>query len=74
MRIYASAAYVSLVLFITQIEHPSHARQIDKGPAIEFNLNINLNGISNGTNGIEVLNEPEESLTSSRSAAGNDRT
>ena len=29
MKIYASAAYAYLVLFMTQIEHQSHARQIE---------------------------------------------
>ena len=46
----------------------------DKDPEIEIDLNINLNGISNGTNGIEVLDDPEENLKSSRSAAGNVKT
>ena len=29
MRAYASAAYVSLIVFITQIEHQLHARKVD---------------------------------------------
>ena len=28
MRIYAYGAYISMILFITQIEHPSHARKV----------------------------------------------
>ena len=29
MRTYASAAYISTILFITQIEHQLHARKVD---------------------------------------------
>ena len=32
MRIYASAAYISMILFITQIEHPSHATKVILSP------------------------------------------
>ena len=28
MRIYAYGAYISMILFINQIEHPSHARKV----------------------------------------------
>ena len=32
MRIYASAAYIFMILFITQIEHPSHATKVILSP------------------------------------------
>ena len=32
MRTYASAAYVSMILFITQIEHACHARKVILSP------------------------------------------
>ena len=109
MSTCASAAYVSLALFIIQIEHPSLAGNVrtnlgkkifhffivffiqpffpslskwqyassyqlvessDDDVTIEINLNINLNGISNGTDGVEIVNEPK-SLVKSRSASGN---
>ena len=41
----------------------------DEDVAIEINLNINLNGISNGTDEIEILNKPK-SFVKSRSASG----
>ena len=43
----------------------------DKDSAIEINLNINLNGISNETNGVEILDEPDESYMMSRAVVGN---
>ena len=35
MRAYASAAYVSLIVFITQIEHPSHAKKMKIWPDLD---------------------------------------
>ena len=32
MRTYASATYISMILFITQIEHPSHATKVILSP------------------------------------------
>ena len=37
---------------------------------IDINVNINLNGISNDRDGIEILDEPK-SLVKSRSLSGN---
>ena len=44
----------------------------DENSAIEINLNINLHGISIGTDEIEILDEPKN-LVNSRSASGNVR-
>ena len=44
----------------------------DENSAIEINLNINLYGISIGTDEIEILDEPKN-LVNSRSASGNVR-
>ena len=38
MRVYASAAYASLILFITLIKHPSHARQVEIWPDLDTRM------------------------------------
>jgi len=116
MRTYASATYISMILFITQIEQQLHAKNIDvqvwtndasmeKGdakteekvimdesgsskypkakartiadavkasdeePPLKIKLNINLNGISNGTDGIEIVDDSEENNVTDGNAA-----
>ena len=34
----------------------------DEEPALTINLNINLNGISNRTDGVEIKDDSEESI------------
>jgi len=119
MRTYASATYISMILFIIQIEQQLHAKNVDvqvwtnvasmeKGdakaviseekaimdesssskypkakaraiadavktsdeePPLKINLNINLNGISNATDGIEIVDDSEESIVTDGDAA-----
>ena len=43
----------------------------DEEPPLKINLNINLNGISNGTDGIEIVDDSEENNVTDGNAAGN---
>ena len=42
----------------------------DEEPALTINLNINLNGISNRTDGVEIIDDSEEDITRARGGAG----
>ena len=60
-------------LSLTIWYHASFYRSVkssEEDYAIEINLNINLNGISNDSEEIEILDEPK-SLVKSRSLSGN---
>ena len=46
-------------------------KTIDEGPALIIKLKINLNGISNGTDGIEIVDDSEENNVTDGDAAGN---
>merc|ERR1712136_556730 len=41
----------------------------DEEPPLKINLNINLNGISNATDGIEIMDDSEESIVTDGDAA-----
>ena len=46
----------------------------DEEPPLKINLNINLNGISNATDGIEIVDDSEENIVTDGDAAGNVKT
>ena len=61
MRIYASAAYISMILFITQIEHPSHARKVMLLP-----VQVSTNDVSMYRGDARMWRDDEDSTNKGR--------